>query len=408
MTSCAPTDILLFPNSTMTLDSISVVAGIQNSLRHDPKNPVLLKQLADCHLEAGRFNDAATIYGSLVGRHADQRGILIGLGRAFCSLGDWAGMQACLETVLQIDPTNDCAKRHLSELQRGPGESSVQGDSPKTWFNRHCSTDRMQPDLVYDVGMNNGDDTAYYLHRGFRVVAIEADPDLCRDAARRFAEEVENGRLQIVNLGIASKPGLLDFWICEKNRVWNSFDRKIASRDGLPHHSIQIPCQRFEWILENYGIPYHLKVDIEGHDYLCIDALKHASDLPAYVSVELGNLDRFVTQLGELGYTGFKCISQFHFLPLQLPPTAEQLAVEQGDTTQVRRFGEWMFPEGASGPFGEDTLGRWLDEDELRRTHSHYLKLREQQLKSPFWFGASYSFWLDMHAKRELPAAGSL
>ena len=29
-------------------------------------------------------------------------------------------------------------------------------------------------DLIYDVGMNNGDDTAYYLHKGFRVVAVEA------------------------------------------------------------------------------------------------------------------------------------------------------------------------------------------------------------------------------------------
>ena len=32
----------------------------------------------------------------------------------------------------------------------------------------------MIPELIYDVGMHNGDDTAYYLHRGFRVIAVEA------------------------------------------------------------------------------------------------------------------------------------------------------------------------------------------------------------------------------------------
>jgi hypothetical protein len=32
--------------------------------------------------------------------------------------------------------------------------------------------------LIYDVGMNDGNDTAYYLSRGFRVVAIEANPVL--------------------------------------------------------------------------------------------------------------------------------------------------------------------------------------------------------------------------------------
>jgi hypothetical protein len=40
--------------------------------------------------------------------------------------------------------------------------------------------------LVYDVGMNNGDDTAHYLECGYRVVAIEADPLLVRNARQRF------------------------------------------------------------------------------------------------------------------------------------------------------------------------------------------------------------------------------
>ena len=35
----------------------------------------------------------------------------------------------------------------------------------------------MIPDLTYDVVMHNGDDTAYYLYKGYRVVAVDADPD---------------------------------------------------------------------------------------------------------------------------------------------------------------------------------------------------------------------------------------
>ncbi len=42
------------------------------------------------------------------------------------------------------------------------------------------------PRLVFDAGMNNGDDTAYYLFRGFDVVAIEANPALCARARRRL------------------------------------------------------------------------------------------------------------------------------------------------------------------------------------------------------------------------------
>jgi len=35
-------------------------------------------------------------------------------------------------------------------------------------------------DLIFDIGANNGDDTAFYLKKGFRVVAIEADPALAQ------------------------------------------------------------------------------------------------------------------------------------------------------------------------------------------------------------------------------------
>ena len=70
-------------------------------------------------------------------------------------------------------------------------------------------------DLIYDVGMNNGDDTAYYLRRGFRVVAIEANTRLAKCAAERFRTRISSGQLRILNIGIAAEEGELPFWICE-------------------------------------------------------------------------------------------------------------------------------------------------------------------------------------------------
>lgn len=264
--------------------------------------------------------------------------------------------------------------------------------------------DRVQPDLVYDVGMNNGDDTAYYLRLGKHVVAIEADPDLCARARQRFAAEIADGRLTVVNMGVGPQAGSLDFWICEQNRVWNSFDRRIASRDGLPHHAIKIPCQTFDWIVARHGIPGVLKIDIEGHDRFCIDALAALPDLPDYVSVELGDIDAFTRRLEALGYTEFKCISQFDFLPMQLPPSDEQLRRERGEPVSTRRHGDWIFPEGSSGPCGEHTAGRWLSADEVRAVYRHYRELCDRGAESPFWFGKNYSFWVDLHARRA-PAA---
>jgi FkbM family methyltransferase len=125
-------------------------------------------------------------------------------------------------------------------------------------------------DLIYDVGMNNGDDTAYYLRRGFRVVAIEANTCLAECAAERFRTQISSNQLRILNIGIAAVEGELPFWICETYSEWSSFDRKIASRDGCPHHEVMVPCRRFASVLEEFGVPYYLKVDIEGNDILCL------------------------------------------------------------------------------------------------------------------------------------------
>jgi FkbM family methyltransferase len=286
----------------------------------------------------------------------------------------------------------------------------------------------MVPNLIYDVGMHNGDDTAYYRHRGYAVVAIEANPQACENAGRRFKADVDSGLLTILNIGITKEPGLMDFWICETHSEWSSFHREVASRDQSPHRRIQVPCRTLDSVLGQYGMPYYLKVDIEGNDMVCIEALRTQQELPRYISLELGQIDESVRVLFQLGYTGFKCISQFDYLPLQLPPVAEQRRAEfwhrmltrrdlrrrvlrrsigqsgrawmAKRCLRIRHQPDWAFPPGASGPFGEDTRGRWLTGDEVRQAYHHYENLRHRGMPSVFWNDNGYSFWVDLHAKR--------
>lgn len=289
-------------------------------------------------------------------------------------------------------------------------------------------------DLIYDVGMNNGDDTAYYLHRGFRVVAVEANPQACAQASGRFPAELGAGRLTILNTGIAAEPGQADFWICETHPEWSSFDRQLAARDGSPHRCVQVPCRMFGSILAQHGVPYYLKVDIEGNDTLCIDALRTQEELPSYLSLELDRIDEAVETLSRLGYSGYKCISQFNYLPLQLPPSRVQKRAElwhgmlmrrglhqrvlrklMGQAgrswvaeryQRLRRQTDWVFPFGASGPFGEETRGMWLTADQVRHAFQHYQDLRRSGAASVFWNDKGYSFWVDLHARRESKNSG--
>jgi FkbM family methyltransferase len=262
----------------------------------------------------------------------------------------------------------------------------------------------MTNDLIYDVGMNNGDDTAYYLHLGFRVVAVEANPRWVEHARVRFREEIAVGRLIIEAVGIGESEGEFPFWICHPWPEWSSFDRSIASRDESGHHSISVPTVRFGSIMERHGVPFYLKVDIEGNDFLCLKDLNPAI-APPYISVEANGIE-LLDQLHELGYTRFQCISQFHFVPLELPPSPLQIAVEEAtaanqplDEFHVEKG--WTFLPGASGAFGEALPGRWHTFEEMKHTYAEFQARKRRGEGSPFWTAASYSFWADFHAARD-------
>ena len=53
-------------------------------------------------------------------------------------------------------------------------------------------------DLIYDVGMHKGEDTEFYLRKGFRVIAIEANPELTRLCKDRLKTFVDQGQLKIL------------------------------------------------------------------------------------------------------------------------------------------------------------------------------------------------------------------
>jgi len=273
--------------------------------------------------------------------------------------------------------------------------------------------------------MNNGDDTAYYLSLGFRVVSIEANPELVEQAKLRFAHEIASGRLIILNIGIADREGELPFWICEMNSRWSSFDQAYASWGRSPNHQIPVPCTRFEKILAEHGVPHFCKIDIQGNDLLCLEGFK-SHNVPKYLSIEandlnLGHLD----MLAALGYSLFKCISQATFVPMQFPPISEQATIERAETLLLsrkfqhrvfrklggrswlerqyqiaRHYCNWTFPPQSSGAFGDQTLGRWLTYNEMKRTLQEFLRRRDADEKSVFWHNdKSWVIWADLHAQ---------
>src|SRR6187401_2542767 len=68
-------------------------------------------------------------------------------------------------------------------------------------------------DVIYDVGLFDGEDTSYYLSRGYNVVAVDANPLMVEKAKVRFAKEIAVKRLILLNVGISSEMGTETFCI---------------------------------------------------------------------------------------------------------------------------------------------------------------------------------------------------
>jgi FkbM family methyltransferase len=284
----------------------------------------------------------------------------------------------------------------------------------------------VNPNLVYDVGLHLGDDTAYYLHLGFRVVAVEADPALASAARLRFTRAIDEKRLVILNAGIAEKEGRAPFFVSESHPEWSSFDRGLAVRGGSACREVEVECRTLGSVFDEHGIPFFLKIDIEGNDHLCLEALR-GREMPAYLSVEKSRRTlALLPELRAMGYTGFKCISQIHYLPFELPLSSAQARYERLEAllesrslmmravrrlggrafirsrlSRFRRDGGWVFPFGASGPFGERSAGRWQTLESLAAALAHYQKLMDAGGRSVFWVDSDRgSFWADLHLKR--------
>ncbi len=63
----------------------------------------------------------------------------------------------------------------------------------------------VKDNLIIDIGMHLGQDTAFYLEKGFDVIAVDADPNLIQSAHDKYHDFVKNHQLTLLNFAISEK-----------------------------------------------------------------------------------------------------------------------------------------------------------------------------------------------------------
>lgn len=227
--------------------------------------------------------------------------------------------------------------------------------------------------LIVDVGMSEGNDTAFYLSKGFRVLGVEADPVVFSGLCARFANEIGRGALTIVHRVASDARGAVaEFWKNDQHQGLSSTVRRAEH----PLTRYEVDSINWPGILDISGaVPHYCKVDIEGGEKAFLRSMMDSDPVPTFISVEAHSFDP-IEMLFLIGYRRFKLVNQCILSTFQLPnPAREGLYVANPN---------WIH---ASGPFGRELMGeRWLDFKETAVAFDMIQRLNAYQTTLNAWF----------------------
>ena len=123
--------------------------------------------------------------------------------------------------------------------------------------------------MIYDFGMNNGGSLAYFLTKD-RVVGIDANPAMCDVVRKKFSSEIKDGRLTIVQAAVSDSEGIMPFYVHKTNP---GLSQMPLPQDPRQFNLVDVPTRTPVSIVQEYGEPSYIKIDVEYLDHVILENL---------------------------------------------------------------------------------------------------------------------------------------
>ena len=196
-------------------------------------------------------------------------------------------------------------------------------------------------DLVFDIGAHVGNHVRSFASLGCRVVALEPQPDFAWLLRTLFARSPE---ICIVEAAVGDRPGRASLSISERTPTVTSLATTWRdARAGDPEFSrvrwnrrIEIDTTTLDVLIERFGRPAFVKIDVEGAEPMVLAGLTRA--VPAlsfeYLPRALDHVQASVDRLAVLG----EC--RFNWSPGESYRLAERSWVDGGELLARLRSAE--------------------------------------------------------------------
>ena len=182
--------------------------------------------------------------------------------------GSWATLKRAPQWWIQAPGLQQCMDLETDFGSRKEDRQPML----KAWKKHHCDdfthgnqlTISRNHKLIYDIGFHSGEDSLYFLKRGYDVVAVDANPSLIEDGLSRPVMQLArlSGQFHALARGIAGRAAqenqTLTFYVHRRVTEWSTFVPPSGRREDFS--AITVPITTCGDLIHQFGTPYYMKV----------------------------------------------------------------------------------------------------------------------------------------------------
>ncbi len=146
-------------------------------------------------------------------------------------------------------------------------------------------------DLIFDIGGNDGHKTDVFLRLADKVVCCEPDDTNFKILTTRFNN---NTKVKLEKKALAETEGTHKMYVQQKGSAFNTLNKKFKETletDNVNkwkrkiefENTIEVPTTTLDRLIEKYGKPYFIKIDVEGYE---LEVIKGLTQSVPFISIE--------------------------------------------------------------------------------------------------------------------------